>query len=46
MKPPESKNAKKLVGVINSLRKVQKSSTTLLFLAFPAAQFPFPKTQT
>jgi hypothetical protein len=46
MKPPESKNAKKPVSFINSLRKAQRKSRTLPFMASPAAQIPFPKTQT
>jgi hypothetical protein len=46
MKPPESKNAEKLVSFINSFRKIQRSFTTLHFLASPEAHIPFPKTQT
>ncbi len=38
MKPPESKKVERPVTFINFLRKVQRSSTTLHFLASPAAQ--------
>jgi hypothetical protein len=46
MKSPEPKNAEKLVIFIQTLRKNQRSSRILPFMASPAAQFPFLKSQT
>jgi len=37
MKPPKPKNAKKPVSFIVTLRRIQRSSRTLIFLASPAA---------